>query len=347
MKRFPVLAACVAAMVVTAVSAFALDQAAADYLKGKNIRVVIGSTAVSGDTYVTADTVTRNLGQMYGLNIKCDPIGAGRAMQEVISTRPNGDTIMIFHDSTYLSVLFGAMDEEEYKLENMRVGPSYGFNPGDSFAASASAPYNTIAEMAEWLKANPNEVARLAVEAGGVSHLGFNGIYEWVLSSYGESVANRLRVYVTGSTDQKLQAMWDGNCQAAYGATNVFEEYTLDGVDAQLKLKIIGLMSPDRLPGRDWPTFAEQGITMEGKPFGFTKEYSLFYPKDIPEEYVAAMDAALKDVCSSPAYLADMAKIGYEPQFLDSKANTEKMYGKRDGFRKLIENAPSFDDLTD
>ena len=36
-----------------------------------------------------------------------------------------------------------------------------------SFAASASAPYTTIAEMGKWMSENPNEVVRLAVEAGG------------------------------------------------------------------------------------------------------------------------------------------------------------------------------------
>lgn len=320
---------------------------AADYLKGKSIRVVIGSTAVAGDTYVTAEVVTRHVSQKYGCNIKCDPIGSGRAMEEVVSTRPDGRTVMIFHDSTYLSVLFGAMDANDYKLENMVVGPTYAFNPGDSFAATASAPYKTVAEMAEWMSKNPDQVVRLAVEAGGVSQLGFNGIYEWVKGKYGDKVASRLKVYVTGATDQKLQALWDGNCQAAYGATTVFEEYTLGGVDAKLKLNIIGLMSPNRIKGKDWPTFAEQGITMDGKPFGFTKEYSFFYPRQIPQEFVAAMDAALREVCTSKAYIADMEKVGYQPQFLDSKDNTAHMYAKRAAFKKLIENAPNFDDLTD
>jgi len=49
------------------------------YLKGKNIRVVIGATSVTGDTYLTADLVTRMIGEKYGCNMKVDPIGAGRA----------------------------------------------------------------------------------------------------------------------------------------------------------------------------------------------------------------------------------------------------------------------------
>lgn len=75
------------------------------YLKGKNIRVVIGATSVTGDTYLTADLVTRMIGEKYGCNMKVDPIGAGRAFEEIVSTKGE-DTIMMFHDMTYLGVLF-------------------------------------------------------------------------------------------------------------------------------------------------------------------------------------------------------------------------------------------------
>ena len=118
----------------------------AEYLKGKTIRVVIGATSVTGDTYLTADLVTRMISEKYGCSIKVDPIGAGRALEEIVSTKGE-DTIMMFHDMTYLGVLFGAYDADDYSMDKMIVGGSYGYNPGDCFAASASAPYTTIAEM--------------------------------------------------------------------------------------------------------------------------------------------------------------------------------------------------------
>lgn len=316
-----------------------------DFLKGKTIRVVIGSTSVTGDTYLTADLISRHISQKYGCNMKVDPIGAGRALEEIVTASSDGSTIMMFHDMTYLGVLFGAYEAEDYKLEKMVTGGTFGYNPGDCFAASASAPYKTIKEMADWMKANPNEIVRLAVEAGGVSQLGFNSIYDWIRTTYGEDVSARLKAFVTGSTQEKLQALWDGNCQGIYAATSALKEYTLEGVDAQLKVNIIGLMAGERVPGETWPTFAEQGITLNGKPYAFTKEYFVFYPTGISAEYVAAMDAAMKAICTSPEYIAEMKGIGYEAQFMNSADATAHIYEKRDAFAKIIETAPNFDDL--
>ncbi|MBN1365550.1 MAG: hypothetical protein JW976_12140 [Syntrophaceae bacterium] len=315
-----------------------------EYLNGKTIRVVIGSTSVTGDTYLTAELVSRMISQNYNCDIQVDPIGSGRALEEIVSTDPDGSTIMMFHDMTYLGVLYGAFAEEDYKLENMVVGGSYGYNPGDCFAASASAPYKSIKEMADWMQENPSEVVKLAVEAGGVSQLGFNGIYLWIKEAYGEDVSSRLKAFVTGSTEEKLQALWDGNCQGIYAAASSIEQYTLEGVEDQLKVNIIGLMG-NSIEGKEWPTFAEQGITMNGEPFVFTKEYFAFYPVGIPNEYVAAMDAAMEAVCNSDEYKAAIEQLGYKAQYLDSSDAQTHIFEKREAYRKLIEDAPSFDDL--
>ena len=153
------------------------------------------------------------------------------------------------------------------------------------------------------------------------------------------------RTFVTGSTQEKLQALWDGNCQGIYAATSAVKEYTLEGVDAQLKLNIIGLMAGQRVEGQDWPTFAEQGITLNGQPYAFTKEYFAFYPAGIDAEFVAAMDAAMEAVCTSPEYIADIEALGYKAQYMGSEEATKDIYEKRDAFAKLIADAPNFDDL--
>ncbi len=318
---------------------------AADYLKGKNIRVVIGSTSVSGDTYLTADLVSRYISDTYGCNMKVDAIGAGRALEEIVSTKPDGNTIMMFHDMTYLGVLFGAYKEADYKLENMVVGGSFGYSPGDCFAASASAKYTNIKEMAEWMKANSNEIVKIAVEAGGVSQLAFNSVYEWVKTEYGEDVASRLKVFVTGSTDEKLQALWDGNCQVIFGTVSSFKEYTLDGVDAKLKLNIVGLLSDEKPEGESFPTLAEQGVVLNGEKFSFAKEYFAFYPKGIDQQFIDAMNEAMKAVCTSQEYIKAIEELGYKAQYLNSEDAKKHIYEKRDYFKPVIENGPNFDDL--
>ncbi|MDR1179263.1 MAG: hypothetical protein LBK44_02055 [Spirochaetales bacterium] len=319
---------------------------AAAYLKGKNIRSVIGSTAVTGDTYLTADLFARFVSEKYGCNMKTDPIGAGRALQEVVSTRPDGSTIMMFHDMTYLGVLFGAYEAEDYKLEKMIVGGTYAYSTADCFAASANAPYKTLAEMGKWMKDNPNEIVKFAVEAGGVSQLCFNVVYEWVNQTYGKAVASRIKVFVTGSTDAKLQALWDNNCQVVYAVATALQQYTKPGVDSRLKLNVIGISSGERYENEPWPTFQEQGITLEGKPFIFSKEYYVFYPIGIPADFIAAMDIAIADICKSPAYMEAVKKIGFVPQAKGSRETKTHIYAKRDSLVDLIAKAPDFDTLT-
>jgi tripartite-type tricarboxylate transporter receptor subunit TctC len=323
-----------------------VDEAAA-FLKGKSIRVVNASSSPSGDTYVTAEIFFRNVAAKYGCTAKVDPIGTNRALQEIVSAKPDGRTIMVFHDMTYLGVLFGAYDANDYSLEKMVIGGSYGYSNSDCFVASASAPYKTIVEMAQWMKENPNTTVKIAIEAGGVSQLLFNVIYRWVDQTYGTSVASRLKIYVTGATQEKLQALWDGNCQVIYASAPTIQEFTREGVDAQLKMNVLGLASSERYKDEPWPTFSEQGITLDGKPFAFAKEYIVFYPLGMPQDFIDAMDVALADVGGDPQFKAEIQKVGYLPQAKKSKEAVDYFYSKRASFVDLIKSSPDFDDLVD
>ena len=118
---------------------------------GKNVRVVIGSGSTSGDSYLIADLTGRYLSEELNCNIKVDAVGAAAALDTITTTKPDGNTIMIFHDMTYLSVLFGSYDEE-YSLENFIVGPEVVQNPTPAWAAKKDAPYENLAEVPEYLK---------------------------------------------------------------------------------------------------------------------------------------------------------------------------------------------------
>ena len=130
--------------------------------------MVIGSTSTAGDSYLIAETVSRHLAKALGANMKVDAVGAAVALDAMQTSRPDGKTIMMFHDMTYLGVSFKAYDDI-YKLENMEIGPRVAQNPGAAWAAYLDAPYNTMAEIPEYLKANPEAKVRMACEAGGVS----------------------------------------------------------------------------------------------------------------------------------------------------------------------------------
>jgi tripartite-type tricarboxylate transporter receptor subunit TctC len=311
--------------------------------EGKRVRVVIGSTSTTGDSYMIADVASRYLAKELKSNNKVDAIGAGPALDAISTAKADGSTIMIFHDMTYLGISFGAF-EQKYALENMVIGPRIGTNPGACFAASADAPYNDMVELCEYLVENPTESVRVAVEAGGVSHIAFISYYEWVIATYGQEVADRIDVVVGGSTAEKSQMLWDGNADIIFADYSSLKQYTEEGIDAQLKMKFVAIL--DEIEGVDVPTFAEQGVTLNGEPFVFAKDFIIYLPKGTPQELVDELDVAVKAICEDQAFIDDMAKLTYQAAYMPSAEAKTYIIAKRDSLDALIKSAPSLDDLT-
>ena len=316
--------------------------AGANPFAGMNVRVVIGSTSTAGDSYLIAETVSRHLAKALGANMKVDAVGAAVALDAMQTSRPDGKTIMMFHDMTYLGVSFKAYDDI-YKLENMEIGPRVAQNPGAAWAAYLDAPYNTMAEIPEYLKANPEAKVRMACEAGGVSHIGFIAFWEWVENKYGKDVADRIVVIVGGSTSDKIQLLIDRNADVIFADYTSLLDYTKVG-DKKIAMKFVGLL--DNVEGVDVPSYADQGITLaDGSEFRFSKDFLIYLPKNFPAEMLKELDEGMKAVSEDPQFKADMAKMSYRGGYLDSAAAKKFIYQKRDSLQGLIDSAPSLDDL--
>lgn len=311
--------------------------------EGQNVRVVIGSTSITGDSYVIADTAMRYLSKAIKANTKVDAVGAGPAFEAISTAKADGSTIMMFHDMTYLGISFGAFDEK-YALENMEIGPRIGLNPGACFATYGNAPYSDMVEIVEYLKANPNEIVRVGIEAGGVSHIAFISYYEWVVETYGQEVADRIRVIVGGSTAEKAQMLWDGNTDVIFADYSSLIQYTEAGVDDKIKMKFVGLL--DSIDGVDIPTYAEMGITLNGDPFVFSKEFVIYLPKGTDPVLIAELDKAAEEISKDPEFIDAMAKLTYKVAYLPSKEAKAHIIAKRDSLDALIKAAPSLDVLT-
>lgn len=315
-------------------------------LKGKRVRVVIGSTSTGGDSYMMADIVTRYLSEEMGFNGKVDPVGNAAALDAITKAKGDGTTIMMFHDMTFLSVMFGAVDSQ-YGLDNLTIGPRIGQNPGGCFAAKASAPYDSIAQAAQWLKENPDKTVRVNIEAGGASNLVFDAYWLWIKDTYGDEVASRLKTVVGGSTDEKKQRLWDGNCDIIYGDYSAFVEYTKDGVDDQLSMKILD--PSDKIEGVDIPTMADNGVTFHGEPYVYSKEFAMYFPKDMDPTVLNEITAAMQKVCANPDFQAELANLKYKaltPEETDLDASQQFILDKQDTCQAIVDEAPSLDSLT-
>ncbi len=341
MKKIFLVSLIVITLLILALTCYAGDLSNT-ILSGKRIRWLVPSTSIGGDSYGTADPVSRYLGEVLNFNVKVDAIGT-RSFDELLKAKPDGTTIVQSHDMIFLGILFGAYSED-WNLENYRIGPRVAINPGACFAAHIDAPYNDLVELAQYLKDNPNETIRVPVEAGSTSNIAYTAYYNWVSDTYGKDVADRLRVVIFGSTSEKLQALWDGQCDIIFASIGSLEQYVLEGVENRLKLKWLAFL--DEVEGYDSYTMAEQGITLDGKPFTFSKEFLIYLPKDIPQEVVDALDAGMEIVSKDEKFLAELGKRYFKCSFLPSEEAEEYIIAKRASMKKLIKNAPDLDKLT-
>ncbi|MGI8385181.1 tripartite tricarboxylate transporter substrate-binding protein [Robertmurraya sp. P23] len=309
------------------------------------VRVLIGSSSTGGDTYQNADAVTRYLEKELDTNAKVDAVGANRAFDELAKAKTDGSSVMFFHDMAYLGVEYGSFDEK-YSLENWTVGPVVALNPGNAFLAKADAPFDTMAESAEWLKNNPEETIKVAIEAGGVSQIGFDAYYLWVKEEYGTEVSDRIKVYVTGSQSDKDQALWDGNVDIIHGSVSSNAQYTEEGVEDKIKMKFVGITSSERLEGYEISTFAEQGIKVDGKEFTFDKEYFFLLPKDIDQAFVDKLDQAISEVVKNPDYAKDLDVNAFIVNHIPMKEAEAHLTEKRDILSNIIKNGPDLNEIT-
>lgn len=314
-------------------------------LKGQNVRVVIGSTSTSGDSYMIADLVTRYLSAEMGFNGKVDAIGNAAALDEIKNGKGDGKLIMMFHDMTFLSQLFGSVDEM-YSLENMTVGPRIGQNPGACFGAAAEDNFTTLADVTKYLEEHPGEPISFNIESGATSHLAFVAYYLYIKETLGDEAASGIKAIVGGTTAEKLQRLWDRNADIIYGDTSAFEQYTQEGVEDQLKMTMFG--SCGEVSGIEIDSMAKSGVTFNGEPFEFAKDFCMYFPKDMDANVLAEYEAAMKKVTENPDFKADMAKLYYNALSADEvgvEASSKFIYDKREMCKELIEKAPSLDEL--
>ncbi|MBM4761045.1 tripartite tricarboxylate transporter substrate-binding protein [Bacillus sp. B15-48] len=350
-KRWPFIVILILSMVLAACGSNSgttsadEDEGESTAIDVSRVRVLIGSSSTAGDTYQNADAITRYVEKELQTNAKVDAVGANRAFDELAKAKKDGSSVMFFHDMAYLGVEYGSFNDA-YALENWTIGPVVALNPGNAFLAKADAPFNTMVEAVDWLVANPDQQLKVAIEAGGVSQIGFDAFYIWVQEEYGQEVADRVKVYVTGSQSDKDQALWDGNADIIHGSVSSNVQYTEDGVDDKIKMKFVGITSEERLEGYNIPTFAEQGIVIDGQPFAFDKEYFFLLPKDISEDFVDKLDRAVAKVVENPDYAQDLAVNAFVVNHVPMADAEAHLIAKRDFLSEIIEKGPNLNDIT-
>lgn len=317
-------------------------------IKG-NLRVVIGSKSTGGDTYQNSSIVATELGKQLGINVKVDAVGASAAFNAIEKSGANGNTVMIFHDQSYLGYLYGVKGYENI-FEKYIVGPTVAINPGNAYLVPKSSPYKTIEDI--MAACGNGTKVRVAIQPGGVSEIGFSGLKNAIKIKYPGMESNLVAVN-TGSQSDKNQLLFDGQADLINGSVQANEQYTRLPADDQKAMRFVWLTArnktiaqanPEGMGETDREALLQfvdpkAAVAFDDKSnFTFDKEFFFLYNKDMSPELVAYFDEALTAVFAAGKIQDIQKKSFFIPNYQPSGEAQAYLKNKMDQYKTIIES---------
>lgn len=336
-----------AAMMASLTFGAGIAQAQDGQLRG-NIRVVIGSTSTGGDTYQNSSIVVDKLAEHLDLNMKVDAVGASSAFR-TLDRDSRGNTLMIFHDQSYLGHLYGVQGYSDI-FEEYIVGPTVAINPGNAYLVPKNSPYETLDDIIA--AAGNGETVRVAIQPGGVSEIGFSALKNAIAIEH-PGMEDNLVAVNTGSQADKNQQLFDGQADVINGTVQANEQFTRLPEDDQKAMRFVWLtarqdtieQAPEEGLGQ---TSREQlleyvepnvHVTMgDDETFTFDKEFFFLYNKDMDPGIVAQIDEALAEIYAEGEIQEVQKNAFFIPNFKPSGEASEYLYEKMSRYEEIIES---------
>lgn len=181
----------------------------------------------------------------------------------------------------------------------------------ETIVVPKESPYDSLDELVKDWKANPGQMpVGGGSSPGGPDHLAPHMLAQEV--GITPSDVN----YVEYDGGGPLLAALLGK-EVAFGVTGVGE--IRDQIESGT-LKVLGVTSPERLPGLDAPTLKEQGIDLE-----FINWRGLVAPPGISQEQQDALIKLVEDMFKTKGWRQAMAKNGWTPALLTGQKFADYM----------------------
>ena len=191
--------------------------------------------------------------------------------------------------------------EELYPLTELQA--DYGV-----IAVTADSPYNSLKELYDAIKADPNKVQICGGGAPGTwDHL--NSVL--IALKYGVDIKTmKYNPYDGGG--EALTALLGGHATAMTSDVSSIKQYLKAG-----KVKVLGVSSAERISEddvmKDVPTYKEQGIDVVTANWR-----GVFAGKDMSPEAKKFWEEALGKMCATPEWKADLATQGLQDTYKNS-----------------------------
>lgn len=313
-----------------------------------NVRVVIGSTSTGGDTYQNSSIIVEQLAEALDVNMKVDAVGAMAAFR-ALDRDSSGNTLMIFHDMSYLGYLYGINGYGNI-FEKYTVGPTVSINPGNAYLVSKDSAYETIDDVID--AAGEGETIKVAIQPGGVSEIGFSALKNAVKIEYPGMEGNIVAVN-TGSQADKNRLLFNNYADVINGSVQANEQYTRLPEDDQKAMRFVWLTARNetikqaKKEGLGETTREELlqyvtpnvSVTLNGEEdFTFDKEFFFLYNKDMNSEIVECIDNTLEEIYAKGEIQEQLKDLFYIPNFQPSSEAQAHLKDKMGKYKTVIEN---------
>ncbi|EPC01407.1 ABC transporter substrate-binding protein [Litchfieldella anticariensis FP35 = DSM 16096] len=336
------------AVLMASLAAGASIASAADGPLRGNIRVVIGSTSTGGDTYQNSSIVVDKLAERLDLNMKVDAVGATAAFR-ALDRDSRGNTLMIFHDQSYLGYLYGVEGYDNI-FEKYTVGPTVAINPGNAYLVPKDSPYQNMTDVMDAV--GNGETVRVAIQPGGVSEIGFSAMKNAVSIEH-PGMEDNLVAVNTGSQADKNQQLFDGQADVINGSVQANEQYTRLPEDDQKAMRFVWLtarngtieQAPEDGMGQtdreQLLEFVEPNVTVtmgDSENFTFDKEFFFLYNKDMDPAIVEQIDTALEEIYAEGEIQEIQKNSFFIPNFKPSDEAAAYLKDKMTRYEGIINN---------
>lgn len=325
-----------------------LQKQADKVIRGKNIRVVIGSKSTGGDTYQVSSIVSKKLGEVLGKNVKVDAVGAFDGL-DAVSRRADGTTIMIFHDMAYLGYLYGKSGYVNI-FDEFAIGSTLAVNPGNAFLAPKSSKYNTAEDVINAV--GSGETVRVAIQPGSVSEIGYSAMKNAIKQLYPGKESNLVPIN-TGSQADKNQLLFDGQADVIHGSVQGNEQFTHLPIDDQKAMKFLWLTAKkttvDGTNSTGFGDTSKEELLKFANPsvkvyqssdtnFNFDKDFYMIYNKDTSKEVLDIYEKALAEAFQSEEFKSELRNAFFVPNYRNTEESNKYLKDKVATYKKIIES---------
>jgi tripartite-type tricarboxylate transporter receptor subunit TctC len=229
--------------------------------------------------------------------------GSGKvAMSYVLSQKPDG--YMIMSNTRSMTELFpdpnGRLSIDDFKYVSRMVRDPF------VMMVRADSPYQTIEELVEYARANPNKVTM-----GGFS---IKSVDESLVKDFEAAAGIEFNYIPYRGGSEPVVAVLGGHIDAAVAnPSEMIANYHAG------KFRVLALATEDRFsPFDDVPTFTEKGYPVVTEHWR-----GVMVSKDVPDEIVSRLDEALAKVVEHPEFEQFMTNANMYNGYMSGKPFTE------------------------